>query len=211
MTTPSGYKNCEHLNFLFRFDLAHIAAMLWCGVPEEQVKDHLEHAKEIRPGIYDIEYMPCLKLRCQLIHTAIEQKNLSVCRENGIVVEAEDHVAKARRHVRHKDLKEWIALNFENDKPVFLFDETERNALPLIANNTEHLCSIPHQSDQLKILNQASERFWSNADQGDKETHPINKTVSDWLLEKGFSAISAQQGAAIIRPEWAAKGRRNTD
>jgi hypothetical protein len=205
LNTPNGYKNCDHITFLFKFDLAHITAMLWCGVPEDQVQGHLIHAKEIRSGIYDLEYMPCLKLRCQLIHTAIEQGNLSVCRENGIPVDAGDHVARARRHVRHKDLKEWMTLNFENDKPSFLFGEIECNALLAINNDAEHL------SKELRILNEASLKFWGNADPEQKDTQPINEDVEKHLIVNGFSDNKAKVGASIIRPEWATKGRRITD
>ncbi len=87
-------------------------------------------------------------------------------------------------------------LNQENYK-IIEAQETDRNN--------------PNQSYQLEILNQASEKFWANASKEEKDTHPLNKTVSDWLFKKGLSAISAQQGAVIIRPTWAAKGRRNDD
>ncbi len=62
-------------------------------------------------------------------------------------------------------------------------------------------------SDELKILNEAA-KLWANADPDDKNTHPTNKQVADWLKVQGFSAISAEQGAVIIRPDWATKGRR---
>lgn len=69
--------------------------------------------------------------------------------------------------------------------------------------------SRPHISENLLILNQAAKRFWGNADPDEKDTHPTNEQVAGWLVEKGFSNINAQQGAVIIRPEWAAIGRRS--
>ena len=68
-----------------------------------------------------------------------------------------------------------------------------------------------YQSDQLKILNEAGQKFWGNADPEQKDTQPINDTVIKWLIDKGFSKISAQQGASIVRPAWAAQGRRSAD
>lgn len=65
-----------------------------------------------------------------------------------------------------------------------------------------------YQSDQLKILNEASKKWWSNADPEEKDTHPKNEIVTNWLKDQGFSKISATQGASIIRPDWATKGRR---
>ncbi|MGZ8152367.1 MAG: hypothetical protein ACXW0Q_05790 [Methylovulum sp.] len=58
------------------------------------------------------------------------------------------------------------------------------------------------------ILNEAALKFWANADQEEKDTQPKQAEVVKWLKSKGLSDISAQQGAVIIRPEWAAKGRR---
>lgn len=63
-------------------------------------------------------------------------------------------------------------------------------------------------SDQLQFLIQASEKFWSNADPGDRTTHPENSDVVAWLVPKGFSQSLAEGGATIIRPKWAATGRK---
>lgn len=63
-------------------------------------------------------------------------------------------------------------------------------------------------SEQLAILNRAAVEFWSTADPDDKTTHPKKNAVIDWLEKQDFSKISAQQGAAIIRPKWGADGRR---
>ena len=70
----------------------------------------------------------------------------------------------------------------------------------------EPLCNMLYQSDQLRILNEASQRWWGNADPNEKDTHTKNEIVITWLIKKGFSKVSAKQGATIIRPEWAAKG-----
>ncbi len=67
-----------------------------------------------------------------------------------------------------------------------------------------------HISNYLVILNKAAFEFWSSADPEDKNTHPTNKEVFNWLKLQGLSDISAKQGAVIIRPEWAASGRRPT-
>jgi hypothetical protein len=75
----------------------------------------------------------------------------------------------------------------------------------------EFLQNKAYPSDQLRILNDASEIFWGNADPKQKDTQPINDTVIKWLMDREFSQISAQQGASIIRPAWAAQGRRKAD
>jgi len=68
--------------------------------------------------------------------------------------------------------------------------------------------SHAHVSDKLARMNQASTRFWSNADSDDRGTHPDNATVAAWLVQQGFSPTLADKAATIIRPEWVPTGRK---
>ncbi len=63
-------------------------------------------------------------------------------------------------------------------------------------------------SENLSFLNQASTKFWGNADHNDVSTHPLNSTVATWLVGKGFTETLAEKGATIIRPKWAKTGRK---
>lgn len=63
-------------------------------------------------------------------------------------------------------------------------------------------------SDKLAKMNQASAKFWSNADRVDRGTHPDNATVAAWLIGQGFSPTLADKAATIIRPQWAPLGRK---
>jgi hypothetical protein len=74
-----------------------------------------------------------------------------------------------------------------------------------IAETNPDLNSI---SKDLATLNNTAHKFWANADKDDKDTHPKQQDVISWLKSQGFSDISAKQGATIIRPKWAADGRR---
>lgn len=65
-----------------------------------------------------------------------------------------------------------------------------------------------HVSNNLAILNQASSRFWANADSSDNATHPLNSAVAAWLIDRGFTQTLAGKGATIIRPSWATAGRK---
>ena len=125
MGTPAGYNSCKQVQSYFALYPVPVAALLWCGSPPEQVNDHLSDANETLTGIFSLPYMPCLEARCRAIHEAIENGDLPVCREKGVVVY--DDVAVARRHIRREDLKAWVAKNFPDDKPAFLFDKVERN------------------------------------------------------------------------------------
>ena len=124
MNTPNGYNSCEQVRSHFAlYPLSHVA-LLWCGSPPDQLNSHIGKAIEVIPGVFSLPYMRCFEPRCRLIHEAIDRGVLPVCREKGYPVN--DHVAPARRHLRGKDLREWIAKEHPNDKPAFLFDEIER-------------------------------------------------------------------------------------
>ncbi len=59
----------------------------------------------------------------------------------------------------------------------------------------------------LRILLRAVDRFWKNAAPGEADTQPKKDAVVQWLKGMGFSNSKAETGAAIIRPEWAFRGR----
>ncbi len=63
-------------------------------------------------------------------------------------------------------------------------------------------------SNKLAILNQATKKWWANADPDDRTTYPSQSDVVAWLIDHGFSKITAISGATIIRPEWAPAGRK---
>lgn len=65
-----------------------------------------------------------------------------------------------------------------------------------------------HVSDKLAKMNQASAKFWENADRDDRGTHPSNATVTTWLVQQGFTQTLAEKAATLIRPEWVPTGRK---
>lgn len=73
--------------------------------------------------------------------------------------------------------------------------------------DTDSIEQSAYISPDLATLIRAAQRFWSNADPSDKDSHTINSIVADWLMGQGLSKAKADAGASIIRPEWAAKGR----
>lgn len=92
--------------------------------------------------------------------------------------------------------------NTKNVKPLFLFSEKRRSIIPNVIESEDYI------SRDLKLLCEAAEKFWGLADKNEKDTHPTNQEVINWLQEQGCSEITAKQGATIIRPSWAASGRR---
>ena len=73
---------------------------------------------------------------------------------------------------------------------------------PALISRSEEFHSV-----ELTALLQASRKFWQHASRGDKTTQPTNAVVAEWLERQGLSLTLAKQGASIVRPEWAEKGR----
>jgi len=65
-----------------------------------------------------------------------------------------------------------------------------------------------HLSERLATLNQTARKFWGNVNREERDTHPNNRDVVKWLIERGFSESLANKAATIIRPEWAVTGRK---
>jgi len=124
---PWHNKNdCEHLRAYHAYYPVPAAAMLWCGVPSDDVQEELNRISphpHIR-GVFTHPFIPCFEVRCRIIHDAIESRTLPASRENGKVTD--EHIAPERRHVSREHLRAWIAKEHPADKPAFLFDEIER-------------------------------------------------------------------------------------
>jgi hypothetical protein len=93
-------------------------------------------------------------------------------------------------------------------QPLYPVNTAGIDEMSQIINGVQEAEELSFLTKELITLNKAAYKFWLNADPNDKGTHPTNEQVSDWLKSQGFSDISAKQGAVIIRPEWAARGRR---
>ena len=93
------------------------------------------------------------------------------------------------------------------------YESDEGNKLTIIEDDLNEQTRIAafqpaHISLELSILNKAACEFWKNAAPEDKETHPKNAEVEEWLIREGLPKTYAPQAATIIRPDWATKGRR---
>lgn len=130
---PYYNKNdCEQLRAYHAYYSVQEAAMLWCGVPPDDLQEELKQISahpHIR-GVFTHPSIPCFEVRCRIIQDAITNRTLSASRENGKITD--EHIAPERRHVSRENLKAWIAKEHPADKPAFLFDEIERNTHPTI-------------------------------------------------------------------------------
>lgn len=112
------------MGYFQRYPIA-VAAALWCAVPPDQVQSVLGASTEVGSAILRSPTVSCLEPKCRALHEAIDAGQLPVYREQGGA--CSDHVAPARRHVSRSELRAWIAEHYPEQKPPFLFDETERN------------------------------------------------------------------------------------
>lgn len=75
----------------------------------------------------------------------------------------------------------------------------------------ESYSSFHEQPLSLKLANNAFSRFWENANPAEKDTQPNNSDIAKWVIEQSGGKITqtmADKIAQIIRPEWAATGRK---
>ena len=127
MRKPWEDDSCDQVQSYYTIYPVPVAAALWCGVPPDEIDEHLKAAIQVHRAVYRHPYIKCLEPRCRAMHEAIDKGALLVSRGNGKSFDGiTDHVAPERRHVTRQNLKEWIAREFPADKPVFLFDEVER-------------------------------------------------------------------------------------
>jgi hypothetical protein len=127
MKKPWENDSCEHVQSYYTIYPVPVAAALWCGIPPNEIQEHLDASTQVYRAVYRHPYIRCLEPRCRAMHEAIEKGALLVSREDGKSFDGRtDHVAPERRHVTRQNLKEWIAREFPADKPAFLFDEIER-------------------------------------------------------------------------------------
>lgn len=65
-----------------------------------------------------------------------------------------------------------------------------------------------HETELLRKLAAAAQRFWSNYDPSDPDTAPTNEQVIDWLKGEHVSQRTAEIMATILRADGLPMGRR---
>jgi hypothetical protein len=162
MKKPWENDSCATVQACYTVYHIPVAAALWCGVPADQIDDELSRAVPIgqstAPGRATLRhpYLKCLEPRIRAIHAAIDAGQLQPCKEDGRKVD--EHVAYERRHVYGLDLKEWAKQLAPTERPVFLFDEIERDTHTSISAESYRVLKAAHDAKELK-LTQANERI----------------------------------------------------
>lgn len=151
--------SCEEIKAFYTFYTLPQAALLWCGVPPDEVDGELEKASPSgmdgakKKAVLRHPYFPCLEPRCRVLHEAIDNSKLPAGRDGSkaSLISETSHIAYDRRTIFRDDLKTWIALNFPNDKPKFLFDEIERSTHSAINADTFRTLQANSAALQVKL------------------------------------------------------------
>lgn len=65
-----------------------------------------------------------------------------------------------------------------------------------------------HETDLLRKLAAAADKFWKNYDPGEPSTAPTNQDVAGWLMKQGVAERNAKVMASILRPDGLPTGPR---
>lgn len=65
-----------------------------------------------------------------------------------------------------------------------------------------------YETELLRHLAGAANRFWKNYDPNDHSTAPINQDVMNWLIQQGVASRTAEIMATILRADKLPHGRR---
>ncbi|MGG5930792.1 protein kinase [Salmonella enterica] len=116
-------KSCSSLEKAYYTPLE--AAIRWCNLISQEVMILTKVGDDILPGLKDFPQWPCLRTNAEKILDAIYNEEIPYGRD-GKTVQPGEQVAKRRLTVRHTDLKAWMAKNYHDQKPAFLFDTVEQ-------------------------------------------------------------------------------------
>lgn len=133
------------------------AALRWCGLigHEAEILAALHGGCDI-PKTGQFPRWPCLQANTERILDAIMHGNIPHGRD-GKTVAAGEHVRGDRLTVRHTDLREWMAKHYPDQKPAFLFDETERKTHA--AFNADSFRALQADRDALKARIEKAEEW----------------------------------------------------
>jgi len=148
-------KSCNALEKAFYTPIE--AAIRWCNLVSQEVFIISALGGDVLPSVGKFPQWPCLRANAEKIIDAINNDNLPYGRD-GKTVQFGDHVAPPRRTVRHTDLKKWMAEHYPDQKPAFLFDETERKTHASF--NADSFRALQADRDASKInLDKKTEQF----------------------------------------------------
>jgi len=133
------------------------AALRWCNLVghESTILAACANNPTVVP-VNAFPQWPCLRANAEKVFDALINGEMSKGRD-GRNVPSDEHVAPARVTVRHTDLKIWMAKHYPDQKPAFLFDETERKTHAAI--NADTFRALQADRDALKARIEKAEEW----------------------------------------------------
>lgn len=165
------------------------AALRWCNLVTHEAEILRATGEAILPPVNAFPQWPCLRANAEKILDAIHNKAMPYGRD-GRVVKQGEQVAAHRLTIRHADLKVWMAQNYPDQKPKFLFDEIERNTHAAI--NRDAFVALQVERDALKARIDRAEA-WA------KVTIPEMNNLRAELDE--LRSLASKQAAPSARAE----------
>jgi hypothetical protein len=109
--------------------------------------------------------------------------------------------AQSIEDAEHSDLTEEMAA-------VAATEEQVNGESPLASQDSKKWPWGNHETELLRKLAAAADRFWQRYDHTDATTAPTNKQVIDWLKTKGVAQRTAEVMATILRADGLPTGPR---
>ena len=185
---PRQYLNLPDCKITGEIYSLPLAAVLWCGVPQDEADSAVAESQNMGRGIYRHPYIPCLEKKTRALYFAIEEKKLRACRKHGDGGEGNDHVGYDRRHFWAADLKAYIEQYHPDDKPAFLFDETERK--PAVNLAEYQRMNAEYTKQQAELGRMKTELAAAESKARDNEAA---KLATDARLEKAITVFREQK------------------
>lgn len=165
------------------------AALRWCNLINHEIEILKSTGMEILPPISAFPQWPCLRANSEKIWDAIQNREIHYGRD-GQTVPLGEQVARHRITVRHTDLKAWMAKNYPDQKPKFLFDEIERNTHTAI--NKDAFFTLHAERDALKARIEKAEAWASAIIQEKKQLITERDKLRKLLDEQGAPGKRAE-------------------
>ena len=159
------------------------AAIRWCGLSQYESRILSTIGCGI-PALDVFPQWPCLRINLLKIHSAISDNTIEYAL-NGTVVDSapypriiESHLARGTLTIHRSALKYWIAKNYPDQKPAFLFDEIERTTHAAI--NADTFRTLQADRDVLRVrLNTLETRCCAVADENNALRKRVDVLTSD--------------------------------
>ena len=189
------------------------AAIRWCGLSQYEQRI-LERAGNGIPGPNEFPQWPCLRINLLKIRSAISDNAIEYALD-GIIPQQNwypypsvvaSHLAQGTLTIHRNVLKSWIAENYPDQKPAFLFDEVERTTHTAINANSFRILQADRDALKVKLDSEISER------KALEETYNTSITEKDLErdeLLKTIDGLKSQLNAAHLPGERSERSYQN--